>query len=277
MNAELRRSDLRLLWVWIRAGLRTLVRTPRAAFTFVFPAVLLVFVDGTASGTAVGAGGRVDAVLHAVAGRLRPRVRLLHEPGLHHPARTRAGHPEARARHARAAVRLPRLGDRGGAPVRDRLGRAARRGRGGGVRRAPVPGAASGRGRHAHRRQPLPVRALGLAVSSFVGNAETAPVVANITLLPLAFISGVFAPLHGAPDWLSTLASVFPLRHLVDAFSATFSPHTTGGGFRPGDLAALVAWAIAGGAVAVRRFRWEVVEPGPGARQREPRVRPAAR
>ena len=60
MNAELRRSDLRLLWVWIRAGLRTLVRTPRAAFfTFVFPAVLLVFVDGTASGTAVR--GRVDA------------------------------------------------------------------------------------------------------------------------------------------------------------------------------------------------------------------------
>ena len=32
------RSDLRLLGVWIRAGLRTLVRTPRAAFfTFVFP------------------------------------------------------------------------------------------------------------------------------------------------------------------------------------------------------------------------------------------------
>ena len=36
MTTELRRCDLQLLVVWIRAGVRTLVRTPRAAFfTFV--------------------------------------------------------------------------------------------------------------------------------------------------------------------------------------------------------------------------------------------------
>jgi hypothetical protein len=62
MTPDLRRSDLRLLALWIRTGLRTLRRTPRTAFfTFVFPAVLLVFIDGTAGGTVSGAGGRVEA------------------------------------------------------------------------------------------------------------------------------------------------------------------------------------------------------------------------
>ena len=62
MSTELRWSDLRLLRVWTRAGLRALIRTPRTAFfTFIFPAVLLVFIDGTTSGTVKSAAGTVDA------------------------------------------------------------------------------------------------------------------------------------------------------------------------------------------------------------------------
>ena len=279
MITELRRSDLRLVVIWIRAGLRALLRTPRAAFfTFVFPAVLLVFIDGTVSGTVTGAAGRVDAAQY-----FTPSLAIF---GL------------AFGCYTSLVFTIPRARERG---ILKR------------VRGTPVPpsvyltslvvvGLLSGIasvvimvvlgvaefGVHLYPRL-LPAAivtllvgglclcALGLAVSSFVANAETAPVVANITLLPLAFISGVFASVHGAPQWLSTLASVFPLRHMVDAFSATFSPHTSGSGFRPGDLAVMLAWALAGARVAVRRFRWEPAQRGSAGRHRQPNVSAAPR
>lgn len=280
MITELRRSDLRLVGVWIRAGVRALLRTPRAAFfTFVFPAVLLVFVDGTASGTVTGAGGRVEAAQY-----FTPSLAIF---GLAFGCYTSLvfSIPRARERGILKRVR--------GTPVPPSVYLASL------VAVGLLSGIASvvilvvlgvaEFGVHLYPRL-LPAAvvtivigglclcALGLAVSSFVANAETAPVVANITLLPLAFISGVFASVHGAPQWLSTLASVFPLRHLVDAFSASFSPHTAGSGFRPGDLAVLLAWAFAGARVAVRRFRWEpAAQAGSARRNRQPHVSAARR
>jgi ABC-2 type transport system permease protein len=279
MIGELRRSDLRLLGIWIRAGLRTLVRTPRAAFfTFVFPAVLLVFIDGRAGGTVSGAGGRVDSAQYftpslAIFGLSFgcytslifsiPRAR---ERGILKRVR---GTPLQPSVYLASLVAVGLLSGIGSVLILVVLGVAEF-----GVRLYPqlLPAAlvtllAGG----------LCLSALGLAVSSFVGTAETAPVVANITLLPLTFISGVFAPLHDAPQWLSSLASAFPLKHLVDAFSATFSPHTTGSGFAPGHLAVLIAWAVAGAAIAVRRFRWEPGAARSRGRDREPHVRAAAR
>jgi ABC-2 type transport system permease protein len=279
MIAELRRSDVRLLGLWIRTGLRTLMRTPRAAFfTFVFPAVLLVFIDGTASGTVSGAGGRVEAAQYftpslGVFGLAFgcyaslifaiPRAR---ERGILKRVR---GTPVQPSVYLASLVAVGLLSGIGSVLILVALGVAEF-----GLRLFPqlLPAAlvtllAGG----------LCLSALGLAVSSFVGTAETAPVVANITLLPLTFISGVFAPLHGAPRWLTSLASVFPLRHLVDAFSATFSPHTTGSGFAPGHLAVLVGWALAGAAIAVRRFRWEPGRASSGGRHRKPHVGAAAR
>jgi ABC-2 type transport system permease protein len=279
MTPELRGSDLRLLGVWIRAGLRTLVRTPRAAFfTFVFPTVLLLFIDGTASGTVTGAAGRVEAAQY-----FTPSLAIF---GLSFGCYTSLifAIPRARERGILKRVR--------GTPVEPSVYQASL------IVVALLSGLGSvliliviGVAEFGVRLYPellpagvvtllvggLCLCALGLAVSSFVERAETAPVVANITVLPLMFISGVFAPLHGAPEWLSSLASVFPLRHLVDAFSAAFSPHTTGTGFAPGHLAALVAWAIAGAVIALRRFRWEPSPVRSGGGDREPHVRAAAR
>ena len=280
MITELRRSDLRLVGVWIRAGVRALLRTPRAAFfAFVFPAVLLVFVDGTASGTVTGACGRVEAAQY-----FTPSLAIF---GLAFGCYTSLvfSIPRARERGILKRVR--------GTPVPPSVYLASLVAVGllsgiASVLILVVLGVAEF-GVHLYPRL-LPAAvvtivigglclcALGLAVSSFVANAETAPVVANITLLPLAFISGVFASVHGAPQWLSTLASVFPLRHLVDAFSASFSPHTAGSGFRPGDLAVLLAWSFAGARVAVRRFRWEpAAQAGSARRNRQPHVSAARR
>lgn len=99
--------------------------------------------------------------------------------------------------------------------------------------------------------------ALGLAVTTLVRNADQAGPVAQLTLLPLSFISGIWFPLEGAPDWIATIAHVFPLYYIADAFNACFVPQTTGGGWAPGHLAVIAAWGVAGLLVAVRRFQAE--------------------
>jgi ABC-2 type transport system permease protein len=279
MIPELRRSDLRLLGVWIRAGLRAFVRTPRAAFfTFVFPTVLLVFIDGTTSGTVSGPGGPVQAAQYftpslAIFGLsfgcytslifAIPRAR---ERGILKRVR---GTPVEPSVYLASLFAVALVSGMGSVLILVLIGVATF-----GVQLYPQLLAA---GVVTLVLGGLCLCALGLAVSSFVDRAETAPVVANITLLPLTFISGVFSPLHGAPHWVSSLANVLPLRHLVDAFTAVFSPHTTGTGFAPGQLAVLVAWTIVGAAVAVRRFRWEPAQARSGGRNREPDVRAAAR
>ena len=111
--------------------------------------------------------------------------------------------------------------------------------------------------------------ALGLAVTTLVRNADQAGPVAQLTLLPLSFISGIWYPLDGAPDWISAIAHAFPLYHLVQAFDACFVPQTTGSGLAPGHLAVLAAWGVAGLLVAVRRFH---AEPNVGE-QVSPRAR----
>ena len=102
---------------------------------------------------------------------------------------------------------------------------------------------------------------LGLAVSTFVAKAESAPMVANITMFPVVFLSGVFFPIAEAPDWVQHIANVLPVAHLVDSFTACFDPATTGSGFT-GDLWSLVLWPGIGLAVAIRRFRVEMAPIG---------------
>ena len=106
--------------------------------------------------------------------------------------------------------------------------------------------------------------AIAIAVASLVRTADQAGPVAQLTLLPLSFISGIWYPLDGAPGWLTTIAHVFPLYHIVNAFDGCFVPQTTGGGWSGGDLLVLAAWAAGGAFVAVRRFRAEPASGEPG-------------
>jgi ABC-2 type transport system permease protein len=98
---------------------------------------------------------------------------------------------------------------------------------------------------------------LGVAVASLVSSADQAMPVAQLTFLPVSFISGIWFPLDGAPDWLIKVAHFFPLSHIVNAFGSCFVPGTTGSQFHGDDLLALVLWTAVGLFVAVRRFRWE--------------------
>jgi ABC-2 type transport system permease protein len=59
--------------------------------------------------------------------------------------------------------------------------------------------------------------AIGMLAGSFAKTPEAASAVANLVVLPMAFLSGAFFPLQGAPGWLQTISKALPLRHLVDA------------------------------------------------------------
>jgi len=98
---------------------------------------------------------------------------------------------------------------------------------------------------------------LGVAVASLVKTADQAMPVAQLTFLPISFISGIWFPLDGAPEWLIKVSHFFPLSHIVNAFGSCFVPGSTGSQFHGDDLLAIAIWTAVGLFVAVRRFRWE--------------------
>ena len=95
---------------------------------------------------------------------------------------------------------------------------------------------------------------LGVAVASLVKDADQAMPVAQLTFLPVSFISGIWFPLDGAPDWLVSVAEAFPLYHLAQAFGSAFTPN---GGWELQHLAVLAIWTVGALLIAARRFRAE--------------------
>ena len=96
---------------------------------------------------------------------------------------------------------------------------------------------------------------LGLAITCAIPNADAAPAIVNFSILPLLFISDVFLNLEDS--WVVTLSNIFPVRHFVEALQVSFSPFTTGTGFRWADLGIMAAWGLAGLIIALRFFSWE--------------------
>lgn len=99
--------------------------------------------------------------------------------------------------------------------------------------------------------------ALGLAVTVLVPSADAALPVAWGTMLPLCFISDIFVPIQGAPDWLREVASIFPLRAFADALERAFNPVTGSSALQLGHLELLLVWGVAASAFALLAFRWE--------------------
>ena len=94
--------------------------------------------------------------------------------------------------------------------------------------------------------------ALGMAAVMIIPNAEAAPVVANVLILPLSFISGIWYPLTGAPEWLVDVAKFFPLEHLANALHVAFDPLNHGSAWSGNDLFVLAIWLLVGARLAMR-------------------------
>ena len=100
--------------------------------------------------------------------------------------------------------------------------------------------------------------ALGMAAVMLIPNAEAAPVVANVLILPLSFISGIWYPLTGAPEWLTDLAKVFPVERLANALHVAFDPLNHGSAWSGNDLLWLGIWLLVGARLAMRFWRREM-------------------
>ncbi|HET7847065.1 MAG TPA: ABC transporter permease [Acidimicrobiia bacterium] len=107
--------------------------------------------------------------------------------------------------------------------------------------------------------------ALGLGVAAVSPNSRSAPALANAFILPLAFISGIFYPLEEAPEWLRTVAGLFPLEPFATAVTEIFNP-TMEPDFPWRAVLTMSVWMAAGVLVAVRFFSWE---PRPGGSLRK--------
>lgn len=60
----------------------------------------------------------------------------------------------------------------------------------------------------------LTFMAIGLIAGAVSKTAEAASGLANFIIIPMAFLSGSFVPLDGAPGWMVTISKVLPLGHL---------------------------------------------------------------
>ena len=108
----------------------------------------------------------------------------------------------------------------------------------------------------------LSFAALGMAISSAVSSADSAPAVANATILPLAFISNIFIPLEDPPRWLDLLGDVFPLKPFAESFQASFHPIDPATTPDASALAVVALWGVLGAVAAVRTFQFD---PTPGS------------
>lgn len=111
--------------------------------------------------------------------------------------------------------------------------------------------------------------ALGLALAAVAPTGDSAPAVANATILPLAFVSDVFIAIGDPPRWLSIVGDVFPLKHFVRAFQDAFSPFVDAPAFDGGHLAVMGLWTVIGALFALRFFSWEPRERKAGSRRRK--------
>lgn len=98
---------------------------------------------------------------------------------------------------------------------------------------------------------------LGLAMTAAIPNADAAPAIVNAVILPLLFISDVFIRTDDAPEWVSTVGSVFPVKHLSEALQTSFNPFQAGAGFEWGHLGVIALWGVGGLVLALRFFSWE--------------------
>lgn len=95
--------------------------------------------------------------------------------------------------------------------------------------------------------------AIGSAVAALVPNGDAASPVANLTIFPLYFISGIFIP--DISETLERIAGVLPLRPFLLALSKLFDPAGSAA-VDWGNLAVVAGWGLVAALIAVRFFRW---------------------
>ncbi|MFC4615327.1 ABC transporter permease [Cellulomonas algicola] len=97
----------------------------------------------------------------------------------------------------------------------------------------------------------------GVAFSSVPRSGRSASAVVTPIVLVLQFVSGVFFQWDSLPTWMQQVASVFPLRWLVEGMQAAFLPDAVAGDVDLVTTALVLGvWFVAGLVIGARWFRW---------------------
>jgi len=103
---------------------------------------------------------------------------------------------------------------------------------------------------------------LGTAISSLARNSRSAAPVANLPLLVLEFISGVYIPFSVLPKGLYGFAGFFPLKWISEGYRAALLPTyfqqvEPSHHWELGEMALVLgAWCVAGLLLTAKTFRW---------------------
>lgn len=103
---------------------------------------------------------------------------------------------------------------------------------------------------------------LGIALSALPRSGTSATAVVIPIMLVLQFISGIYIAFHLLPEWLRTIASVFPLKWIAQGMRSVFLPasfesqEVSGSWQLGGMVLVLLAWLIVGVIVCRLTFRW---------------------
>lgn len=102
----------------------------------------------------------------------------------------------------------------------------------------------------------LAFMAVGLLAGAVAKSEEAAVGISNFVVLPMAFLSGSFFPLDGAPGYIRAVGSVLPLKHLNDGMLDTMV-RGEGPSSALVPMAILLGFAVVVTAIASRLFRWD--------------------
>jgi ABC-2 type transport system permease protein len=104
----------------------------------------------------------------------------------------------------------------------------------------------------------LAFMSIGLLVGSFAKTQQAATAIANLVILPMAFLGGAFIPLDFAPNWLRDASYVMPLRYLVTGMQDVMARGEGPGAALPA-IGILLGLTVVLTLIAVRVFRWDEI------------------
>jgi ABC-2 type transport system permease protein len=102
----------------------------------------------------------------------------------------------------------------------------------------------------------LAFMSIGLLVGAIAKSQQAATSIANLIILPMAFLGGAFIPLDFAPDWVRQASYVMPLRYLVTGMQDVMARGEGPAAALPA-IGILLGFTLIVSLIAVRMFRWD--------------------
>ena len=102
----------------------------------------------------------------------------------------------------------------------------------------------------------LAFMAIGLLVGAVAKTQQAATAIANLIILPMAFLGGAFIPLDFAPNWIREVSYAMPLRYLVTGMQNVMARGEGPVSALPA-IGILLAFTVVLTVIAIRAFRWD--------------------